>query len=225
MMTGGAVTARIACGMTARLSARLGARRVSAESGPATTSAGRCVSSLSSRIGKDEDCTATFLAQRDLSMGKNARSTSSVARPSGSDDYESPFADFFQAIADGKTTLGTDSKNPIEEVPTQILKCGIPENVLRFRTVSYGRMLIEPHVQPDEHKVTLKVGVHHIPLESDLEREIFHQIVGRRFVQEKHELRLTSDQFASRIENKRHLVSMLDRIVHSTKRLAKEAGG
>jgi hypothetical protein len=35
-------------------------------------------------------------------------------------------------------------------------------------------------------------------------------------------LRLTSDQFGSRIENKRHLVSMLDRIVLSSQRLAKE---
>jgi len=61
-----------------------------------------------------------------------------------------------------------------------------------------------------------------IPLETDLEWEIFFQIVTNRFVPEKNELRLSANQFASRIENKRHLCAMLDRIVNGTRLLAKD---
>ncbi len=39
---------------------------------------------------------------------------------------------------------------------------------------------------------------------------------------EKNKLKLTCNLFASRIENKRHLCSMLDRIVLGAKRLAAE---
>ena len=83
-------------------------------------------------------------------------------------------------------------------------------------------MIIEPHVQPGEHRVTLIIAMEDVPLEGELERRVFRQIVGRRYLPHKDELRLTSEQFASRIENKRHLVSMLDRIVINTKRLAAE---
>lgn len=62
----------------------------------------------------------------------------------------------------------------------------------------------------------------HLPIESGLEKEIFHQIVGTRFDHDLNELKLTSNQFASRIENKRHLCWMLDRIVMGTKKLAEE---
>jgi len=151
-----------------------------------------------------------------------AASSSSSSSSSSSDDYVSPFADFFQNIADGKTTLQSHIGGPLPTQEARYLKCGVPESALRFKTVSYGRMIVEPHVQPGEHKVTMKVGMHVLPLETELEHTIFRQIVGRRCLPERNELRLTSDQFASRIENKRHLVSMLDRIIINTKRLAQE---
>ena len=84
-------------------------------------------------------------------------------------------------------------------------------------------MISEPHVQPGEYRVTLIIAMEDIPLQNELERTVFRQIVGRRYLPHKDELRLTSEQFASRIENKRHLVSMLDRIVINTKILAEEA--
>ena len=154
---------------------------------------------------------------------RHSSTAASSSSSSSSDDYVSPFADFFQNIADGKTTLQSHIGGPLPTPEARVLKCGVPESALRFKTVSNGRMIVEPYVQPGEHKVTMKVGMHVLPLETELEHTIFRQIVGRRYIPERNELRLTSDQFASRIENKRHLVSMLDRIIINTKRLAKES--
>uniref|UniRef100_A0A7R9ZEZ3 Small ribosomal subunit protein mS35 mitochondrial conserved domain-containing protein n=1 Tax=Pseudictyota dubia TaxID=2749911 RepID=A0A7R9ZEZ3_9STRA len=121
-----------------------------------------------------------------------------------------------------RTSLGTEATDSYVLKNRKYLECGIPEDKLMFRTVSYGRYLQEPYINPAEHKITMIVNLRDIPLESDLEHEIFHQIVGPRFMQKRQQLKLTSGVFASRIENKRHLVSMLERIVAHTKRLAKE---
>jgi hypothetical protein len=82
--------------------------------------------------------------------------------------------------------------------------------------------MLAPYVNTNEYKVILQVKLKHLPLETDLEKEIFHQIVGTRFDDTLSELKLTSNQFASRIENKRHLCWMLDRIIIGAKRLAEE---
>jgi hypothetical protein len=78
-----------------------------------------------------------------------------------------------------------------------------------------------PFVHPKEHLVVLKVSTRYLPL-TPMEREILREIVGNRLNDDRNELRLASDEFGSRIENKRHLVSMLDRIVLSCQRLGKE---
>lgn len=65
----------------------------------------------------------------------------------------------------------------------------------------------------------MKVNIEHLPL-NELELELLREVVGNRL--KGHELRLQSNQFGSRMENKRHLVSQLDRVVMSCKRLAKE---
>ena len=52
---------------------------------------------------------------------------------------------------------------------------------------------------------------------------MFRRIVGKRYDAKKKELKLVSDQFASRIENKKHVVSILNRIILESKRLAEEA--
>jgi len=126
----------------------------------------------------------------------------------------------------GVTSLGTDHNKlkPLAEEYAAIprLDCGIPEHMLRFSTTSYGRSLLAPYTGRGEHKVTLKVNIKHIPLETELEHETFLKIVGNRFVPDRRELRLSANQFASRIENKRHLCAMLDRIVNGTRLLAKD---
>ena len=68
----------------------------------------------------------------------------------------------------------------------------------------------------------VKVALSAIPFENEQEKEVFLQIVGSRYNAKKGDLQLSSEKFASRIENKRHLVDMIERIVSSARKLAKE---
>jgi len=90
-----------------------------------------------------------------------------------------------------------------------------------------------PYVHVREHQVILKVNLRRPGVRddsssppcylTDLEQAILLEIVGpSRYNVQTQELRLTSNSFGSRIENKRHLTSMLDRIIISCQRLAKE---
>ena len=139
-------------------------------------------------------------------------------------DYVSPYTDFFANIEAGRTSLGTteETEQQVLEMKEQYLDCGIPEIALRFRTTSYGRFVLPPYVSPGEHRVTVKVPLSAIPLGSPLEREILLEIVGSRYNEAKDELQLSSEKFASRIENKRHLVGMIEQIVSNARRLAKD---
>jgi hypothetical protein len=133
----------------------------------------------------------------------------------GGDSYVSPFKGFFDMAEKG------DNFGALELTREQkLLKCGIAEDALRFRTEHYGRLQQAPYVQPWEHRVTVRIALRDMPIESELERQLVADIVGSRLRDDT--LQLSSNQFGSRIENKRHLVSMLDRIVLGAKRLAKE---
>jgi hypothetical protein len=119
------------------------------------------------------------------------------------------------------TNTNNNNTDKLSELPT--LKCGIPEHELRFKTTSYSRLLLPPYTQPSEYKVTLLVHMNQLPFHTVTEKDVFEKVVGNsRFNKEKQELKLTCNLFASRLENKRHLCSMLDRIVIGVKRLAKE---
>lgn len=139
--------------------------------------------------------------------------------------YVSPLQDMFRRMQTSSQVsslteeTGYEYTSPAAECKT--LKCGLPESVLRFTTTTYGRTMLPPYVHPKEHSVVVKVNLHHLPL-NDVERAILKDIVGSRYNEARGELRMQSDQFASRIENKRHLVSMLDRIILSCQRLGKE---
>jgi len=163
--------------------------------------------------------TRTSLCLPFRALSNNAASSASSSSSSSSDTFSNFIA---MMERNQQTSLGTDTSKPFQSQNDKSpkLKCGIPENMLRFRSVSFGRLHLAPYLQPAEFQVALKVYFRDLPLAGDLEEEIFHQIVGKRFNSDKNELLLTSDKFASRIENKRHLCSMLDRIVLSTKRLA-----
>ena len=143
-----------------------------------------------------------------------------TAATKSSSRYKSPYTSIFEDMKNRNSFFETKETDKKAELAK--LKCGIPEHRLRFKTVNYPRLMQAPYVHPNEYKVTLKVYLRDIPLESDLEKEIFHQIVGQRYREDFGELRISSKQFASRIENKRHLTSMLDRIVFGAKRLAKD---
>lgn len=152
------------------------------------------------------------------------RYMTTAASSVSSDNYVSPFASFFKNIENKRTSLGTPDDADLHallESSRKYLKCGIPEDELIFKTVSYGRSDISPHVFPGEHQITLYVKLQDLPLNEE-ELGIFQRIVGkRRFIEDRQQFRLISGYFASRIENKRHVVSMLDRLVLASQLLAK----
>ena len=138
--------------------------------------------------------------------------------------YVSPYSEFFANLEAGRTSLGTteEMEQRAAELLERHLECGIPESELRFQTVSYGRFALPPYVSPGEHRVTVKVALAAIPFRNELEKEIFMEIVGSRFDPRRGDLKLSSEKFASRIENKRYLVDMIERIVSNAQKLAKE---
>ena len=147
-----------------------------------------------------------------------------VSMPLEKQDYVSPYSDFFANIEAGRSSLGTTEEMMKEEmeIKEEYLDCGIPESALRFKTTSYGRYILPPYVAPGEHRVTVNVPLSAIPFNNDDEKEILLQIVGSRYVKEKGFVQLSAEKFASRIENKRYLVDLIEQIVASSRRLAKE---
>ena len=146
--------------------------------------------------------------------------------PSSSDpsSYTSPFADFFSNLEAGRTSLGTTAvlERRAFEIQERKLACGVPESALRFRTRSYERSVLPPYVEAGEHRVVVKLAVKNIPFGSEREREVFLEMVGPRYRPKTDEVQLSSEKFASRIENKRYLVDMIERLVESSRELARE---
>ena len=136
---------------------------------------------------------------------------------SSSSHLVSPYQEIFDTISNGKTFLGTTEF----QYPTiKTLKCGIPEHKLKYKTTTYGRLLEEPFVRPNEHRVTVQIAIRHIPFTNEIQQHVLKEIVGNRLNEETGILQLSSSQFGSRIENKRHVVSMLERAIESAKTLA-----
>jgi Mitochondrial ribosomal subunit protein len=148
--------------------------------------------------------------------------------PTADSPYESPMQAFFDDMYNnGPTTFGTTDEilQYEESVNKQqkVMSCGIPESKLRFTTTSWGRTMMAPFVQNNEHRVVCKINLNDLPFaKGSPECDILQQIVGPRLNYDRNELRLTCNQFGSRIENKRHLVSMMDRIICSCQRLGAE---
>lgn len=138
--------------------------------------------------------------------------------------YVSPYSKFFANLEAGRTTLGTtaEMEQRAADLLERKLDCGIPESELRFQTSSYGRFALPPYVSSGEHRVTVKVALIAIPFQNEHEKDIFLEIVGSRFNPQKGDLQLSSEKFASRIENKRYLVDMIERIISNARKLAKE---
>jgi hypothetical protein len=134
------------------------------------------------------------------------------------DEYISPLQDLLDEMDSQRTALGTTS--PVQQDDKK-LACGLAESALRFVTTSYGRTLHAPHVHINEHRVALQLHHQHLDFLSDVEKEIVREIIGPGRYGD-YQLKMSSNQFGSRIENKRHLVSMLDRIILSAQRLSRE---
>lgn len=172
--------------------------------------------------------TQTYSAFRNDNVVTTATTTTMPPRSKdeslGTRSYVSPYSKFFTNLELGRTTLGTtlDMDQRAAELVEQRLECGILESELRFQTTSYGRFVLPPYVSPGEHRVIVKVALSAIPFENEAEKEIFLDIVGVRYNPKKGDLQLSSEKFASRIENKRYLVDMIERIVLNARKLAKE---
>lgn len=135
----------------------------------------------------------------------------------------SPISEFLDlAVNHGHTALGPPPKYRVSE--PIMLKCGISEDDISFKTTNYQNLIYAPYVQHQEHKVTMRVHENVLPL-NEFEKRILKEIVGNRFREDRNILQLSSDQFGSRIENKRHLTSMLDRLVFAARKLAAAAEG
>jgi hypothetical protein len=172
---------------------------------------GSFLSGLSSPVGRQQQPINRDSEERTTAVGSSA--------------YVSPYQLIFDRMhANGPTTLGTTPE--LLELERQHrtlqrkLSCGILESDLRFASTSFGRTLMAPHVHPNEHRVVVKINTRNLPLDAT-GVAILREIVGNaRYNEDRSELRLSSNQFGSRMENKRHLVSMLDRIILSCQRMA-----
>jgi hypothetical protein len=186
-------------------------------SSSSSSSVSSAASSLSSTV-RPNYSSQLIADPRDRTM-ENVDHTSSTNKHQ---PYLSPFRDMFENMEHGgPTALGTTEFVPPN--PKQ-LPCGVYERDLRFTTTTYGRFPSAPYVHPNEHRVTLSVNLADLPLHTPTELAILREIVGmRRFTSDGMKLSLQSNQFGSRIENKRHLVSMLDRIVSACQRMASAA--
>jgi hypothetical protein len=148
---------------------------------------------------------------------QTTQTTTTQSSSQSSSHLVSPYQEIFDTISNGKTFLGTTEF----QYPTiKTLKCGIPEHKLKYKTTTYGRLLEEPFVRPNEHRVTVQIAIRHIPFTNDIQKFVLKEIVGNRLNDDTGILQLSSSQFGSRIENKRHVVSMLERAIESAKTLA-----
>ena len=137
-----------------------------------------------------------------------------------SSSYTSPLDEVFDPNAPCPL-YGTPKSAPLKKPVPKFLECGISEDVLRFKTVHYGELLREPFIHTNEHRVVLLVDIKHLPLD-DVGKKILEQVVGHsRYNAVKGELKMNSVHFPSRIENKRYLVRMFDKLILSCQRLSK----
>lgn len=103
----------------------------------------------------------------------------------------------------------------------------IPDSKLRFQTKSTfatGGSIYYPHLKfhPADFKVAVVVALADLQL-SHIEQDIFIEMVGPRFNQGKRLVRLTADRFSNRIENKKYLIYVLEKLLLESKRIAKIA--
>ena len=101
----------------------------------------------------------------------------------------------------------------------------VPADKLRFQfraTFGHGSSILYPHLKfhPADYKVGLVVKIADCGFESVLEKDIFLEMVGKRYNTGKKEVRLTTDRFSNRLENKKYLTLLLERLIAESKKLA-----
>mmetsp|Transcript_22365 Transcript_22365/g.37407 ORF Transcript_22365/g.37407 Transcript_22365/m.37407 type:complete len:185 (+) Transcript_22365:56-610(+) len=117
--------------------------------------------------------------------------------------------------------------DPIPDKPAHTLldlpKRTVPDKVLRFQftaNFSSGGSIFYSHLKtnPADFKVIMKVSLSDLPLDGD-EKLIFVRMVGKRLNVGNQELKLTSDIFPDRLENRKYLILQLEKLLAEAKRL------
>lgn len=165
---------------------------------------------------------AYALARRSSSSTIIAKRTLTTKIENANPPYKSPLAPFFDNISKGLTTSGLKDDDPLMPEP-KYLKCGIRRDALRFKANHFPLLDLPPFIHTDEHKVTLLLELQYVPFNSDLERELLIEMVGKGRYNDKHQLiKMGSTKFASRIENIRYLVALVERLMVCVQGLAQE---
>jgi predicted nucleotide-binding protein (sugar kinase/HSP70/actin superfamily) len=99
----------------------------------------------------------------------------------------------------------------------------VSPDALKFKITSsfeHGTSILYPHLEfnPADFKVTMYVSIDDLGLTAE-EKLIFIEMIGKRYNQGKKEVRLTTERFPNRIENKRYLVVLLENLIAETKLL------
>ncbi|KAL7576372.1 hypothetical protein ACA910_018182 [Epithemia clementina (nom. ined.)] len=154
------------------------------------------------------------------SLQPSLTNTNASARYFSSGLYESPLDDLLDP--DSPCPIyGTRKDSPLKRFPKKYLECGLCEDALRFKTVYYGKMITLPGIHANEHRVTMMVDIKDLPLD-DLGKQILQQLVGiNRYNVHSGKVKMSAVVFASRIENKRYIVRMFDKLVLACQRLSK----
>lgn len=100
----------------------------------------------------------------------------------------------------------------------------VPDDVLQFTlkaSTQHGSAIFYPHMKmnPADRKVRLDVALRDLGLTPEQEK-VFIAMVGPRYSPGNKMVRLISDQFANRIENKRYLITVLENLLAESRRIA-----
>lgn len=111
-----------------------------------------------------------------------------------------------------------------EAVVEQLPPRTVPDKCLRFEYTAVfrtGEELYYKHlpVNPENFKVKMRVFLYDLQLE-DEEKCILLRMVGPRYNVGKQEITFTAKKFPSRLENKKYLVLLLERLLAESRRLS-----
>lgn len=128
-----------------------------------------------------------------------------------------PMAQFFRSS-------WPDAKPAAPAAEAVLPKRTVSDDVLQFTltaSTQHGSAIFYPHMKlnPADRKVRMDVALRDLGLTPEQEK-VFIAMVGPRYSPGNKMIRLTADQFANRIENKRYLVTVLENLLAETRRLA-----
>lgn len=153
-----------------------------------------------------------------------SRFLSSRLRDHNSPRSHAPLLESYKTAWPSPALRSAPSEGATSAIAPVMLPRTIPDHKLRFQlkaSFSQGSSIFYPHLKfhPADYKVGLVVSTSDLDL-SKQELAIFLEMVGPRYNQGKRTVRLTADRFPNRIENKKYLILLLERLLAESKKLA-----